>query len=167
MKVFLIGMPGSGKSTFGKLLADKMALSFIDLDQVITKAEQKSVADIFQEEGEVIFRQIEADQLRKSTGEHHSFVMACGGGTPCFHNSVDWMKEQGKVVFLDVNVNTLVERVKNSTDRPLLQLESGEDIYRRLEQLRKKRLPFYSQAHIIVSEMKISTEAIMESLLKK
>jgi shikimate kinase len=166
MKIFLIGMPGSGKSTFGKLLAEKMALPFIDLDQVIAKAAQKSVADIFEEEGETTFRQIEADQLRNSGSAHHSFVMACGGGTPCFHNSIEWMKEQGKVVFLNVGIETLAERVQHATHRPLLQLESGEDIQRRLEQLKKQRLPFYNQAHVVVAETEISVEVVMNRLLK-
>jgi shikimate kinase len=167
MKIFLIGMPGSGKSTLGKILAEKMALPFIDLDTVITKSQQKSVADIFEEEGQATFRQIEADQLRKSSSEHHSFAMACGGGTPCFHNSLEFMKEQGSVVFLNVSIETLAERVQHATHRPLLQLESGQDIQRRLNQLKKQRLPFYCQAHIIVSEMEISAEVIMDRLLKK
>jgi shikimate kinase len=167
MKIFLIGMPGSGKSTLGKQLAEKMSLPFIDLDAEITKQKGQSISDIFQEQGEAVFRTQESAQLKKSSSTHHSFVMACGGGTPCFYDNLEMMKKQGTVFFLDVSVSTLLHRVKNSSTRPMLPLESEEDTFKRLEKLRQQRLSFYQSAHITLGENEISADAIIEIILKR
>lgn len=167
MKIFLIGMPGSGKSTIGKKLGEMLSLTFIDLDAVITQAEQRSIAEIFQEQGEEEFRKIEAAQLSLVTNSNHSFILACGGGTPCFYTNMDIMKQQGKVLFLDVSIETLAARVKNSSDRPLLQLESDSELIVRLKQLREKRIHFYNQATFTLKEEEITIDSIVNLLLKK
>lgn len=166
MKIFLIGMPGSGKSTFGKLLADKLFLPFVDLDKEIEKSEEKTIEEIFAEKGESYFRQVEADQLRLVCSQQHSFLLATGGGAPCFHNSLSYMKEAGKTIFLDVAVETLFERIQSSTNRPLLQLQTDKELIDRLKEMREERLPVYQQADFVFSESTLSLEKVVDAVVK-
>lgn len=158
-------MPGAGKSTIGKQLANTLMLTFIDLDKEIEKAEGASVSELFSEKGETYFRQAEAKHMREISHSRHSFVMATGGGAPCFHDSMALMKEAGVVLFLDVDIETLQQRVKKSTDRPLLLVETDDELKTRLETLRTKRLPFYSQAHLSFSGATLSVHAVAQTLL--
>lgn len=84
MKIFLIGFMGCGKTHSGKQLSAKLSLPFFDLDAKIEEHEAKSITQIFEEEGEEYFRLLEKDVLHLLCESHESFVMACGGGTPCF-----------------------------------------------------------------------------------
>lgn len=165
MKIFLIGMPGAGKSTLGKQLADRMLLPIIDLDKQLERSENITIPELFRERGEEYFREVEARLLRELSVQQHSFVMATGGGAPCFHQSLEFMKEQGIVVFLDVALDAIYDRVKNSSDRPLLSLESEEELRLRLENLRGKRLPFYSQAHMVFSGENLSADSMANTIM--
>ena len=165
MKIFLIGMPGAGKSTLGKQLAEKMLLTFIDLDKLIEDSEKSVIPELFRERGEEYFREVESRLLRERSTQQHSFVMATGGGAPCFHHSLEFMKEQGIVIFLDVHLDAIHARVKNSSDRPLLSLESEEELRQRLESLRDKRLPFYSQADLTFSGMDLSIDSMTTAIM--
>jgi shikimate kinase len=165
MKIFLVGMPGAGKSTLGKQLGEKLMLPFLDLDKEIQKKEQRTVPDIFREDGEEYFRKTESEILHDISTKQHSFVLATGGGTPCFYNSMEFMKTQGTVIFMDVDVETIFPRVKNSSDRPLLALESEEELKQRLAALRAKRLSHYEKAHLIFSGSSLSADAVAYSLV--
>lgn len=145
MKLYLIGMPGSGKSTLGKQLANELLLEFVDLDTEIEQREGKKIADIFREKGEDYFRQTEAAVLREWAGSSKSFTMATGGGTPCFHHGMDVINQTGISIFLDVDIVTLAERTKQNSTRPLLQPDA--DVNERLKQLLEKRISIYTQAH--------------------
>lgn len=165
MKIFLTGMPGVGKSTLGRQLADKLVLPFIDLDKEIEREQQASISEIFREQGEDFFRQIEAQSLRKICEEQHSFVMATGGGTPCFHQSVDYMKSQGYVFFLDIDLAVIHDRIKNSSSRPLLAIESDYELKLRLETMRKNRIVYYEKAHLTFTGAGLSVEAIAHAIM--
>ncbi len=91
--------------------------------------------------------------------------MATGGGSPCFHESLEFMKAQGIVIFMDVDVESIYPRVKNSSDRPLLSLESDSELKQRLENLRTKRLPFYEKAHLVFSGASLSPDAVAYSIM--
>lgn len=150
MKIFLIGMPGSGKTTLGKELAAHLLIDFVDLDAEIEKAEQKSIPEIFSEKGEAHFRLAEARLLREWAAASSSFVMATGGGAPCFHKGMDIINEYGVSVFLDCAVPTLIERVKKNRERPLLLASDEKELKEKLERIRKERHECYSQAKIIL-----------------
>lgn len=167
MKIFLIGMPGSGKSTLGKILAEKLMMDFFDLDKEIEKREGMPVQEIFHEKGEDYFRIKEQEILREITAQHHSFMMATGGGAPCFYQSINFMLAEGKVLFLDISLPTIFQRVQNSTDRPLLALQSNEVMLERLGKLREERLSVYQQAHYTIEEKDCTTAYVMDLLLKK
>ena len=113
---------GSGKTHWGKLVADEMKMPFFDLDKVITDKEQKTVTEIFAENGEEYFRVKEREVLESLTAEHERFILSCGGGTPCFFNNISFMKKQGKVVWLNTQVDVLVSRLlKEKNTRPLIR----------------------------------------------
>lgn len=151
-KIFLVGMPGSGKSTLGKRLAEELALPFIDLDREIEAQEALSIPDIFMEKGQYYFRDVESALLKKWATSNQSFVMATGGGAPCFHNGVDVMNQNGTTVYLDTTLDVLVERTKRASNRPLLQAENETELRTRLEKLLAERDPVYRKAQLILRE---------------
>ena len=150
MKIYLIGMPGSGKTTLGRKLAKELLTEFLDLDKEIEKSEGRSVQEIFAEQGEDYFRQIESRVLRDWSASGESFIMATGGGTPCFYNGIEIINQTGMSIFLDTPVAVLISRLEKKTDRPLLQSTDKKDKEEKLQTLRKNRLQFYRQANVIV-----------------
>jgi len=154
MKIFLIGLPGSGKTTLGKSLAGLLKTEFVDLDEQIVKQEQQPVSEIFKLKGEDYFRKVESKILQQWASQNQSFVMATGGGAPCFHQGIDVMNTAGKTIYLNVPVEELISRLKNTQDRPLLQ----GDVEKKLEALKAQREPVYQRAKIIVSGPSITAQ---------
>jgi shikimate kinase len=159
MKIFLIGMSGSGKTTIGKRLANELHTDFVDLDWEIEKREGKSVKEIFSQRGEDHFRQIEAEVLRFWISVPQDFVMSTGGGAPCFYGGIDIINQCGLSIFLDVPVEELKIRLAAATDRPLLNAGGEKEKEDKLNFLRTSRLSIYKQAHIIIED------ATLEKLL--
>lgn len=98
-KIFIIGFMGSGKTYWGKKWARQSGLAFFDLDEEIEKQEGKTIAAIFEEDGEDYFRKIEATALRAFTNNKNCLI-SCGGGTACFNNNMQWMNEHGATLYL-------------------------------------------------------------------
>ena len=155
-------MPGSGKSTLGKEIATALLLPFVDLDHEIVMKESESVRVIFREKGEHYFRQIESETLREWAGSDKSFVMATGGGAPCFHNGMDVINTTGLSVFLDVPVNELLTRLQNDQNRPLLNSSDIKEREQRLASLYESRLKTYNLAKIKISNP--TTKTMLEAL---
>src|SRR5258708_15000387 len=122
MKIFLLGLPGSGKTTIGKELAGLLRIPFVDLELEIEKSFKKKITEIFEKQGEGYFRELEAKQLRKWCSAPSGFVMATGGGTPCFYDNLKFINQTGKSIFLDVPAREIVKRIKKAElmERPLL-----------------------------------------------
>ena len=114
MKIFLIGLPGSGKTTIGKLIADELAIPFIDLDDEIEATSAKSIREIFSNDGESVFRQLEADALQNTILNNVSFLLATGGGAPCFHNGITIMNQIGITIFLNPSLEIIADRLTNT-----------------------------------------------------
>lgn len=150
MKIFLIGMPGSGKTTLGKQLADEMMLPFVDLDEEIQKKEQLTIPEIFSQRGEDHFRLIESETLVEWASTAADFIMATGGGAPCFHRGIDVINKSGLSIFLDVPIAELVNRLKSDNGRPLLGADLKEK-EARLINIRASRLDCYNQAKVKVT----------------
>jgi shikimate kinase len=145
-KIFLIGLPGSGKSTIGKLLAKKIGLAYTDLDEVIASEMNQRISDIFADCGEPYFRELEKNQLYLQIASQKPQVISCGGGTPCFFDNMLKMNSNGITIFLDVSAIALVQRIQDNEDRPLLK---NENLLDKLTRLRADRMEYYSQAQII------------------
>jgi shikimate kinase len=147
--IFLTGMPGSGKSTSGKLLAEKLGYTFVDLDQEIEKSKEKPIKQIFEEEGENTFRQVEHESLMRLIQEAKlNTVISLGGGTIAHNNNIDPVKKSGTLIYLEVKPQILVERLKNETaNRPLFNATDPELKINLLLSLREH---FYKQAHISI-----------------
>lgn len=150
MLIFLIGFMGSGKSYTGIRLAQQLEYSFVDLDHLIEDQQGKSIDEIFSTLGENEFRQIERDALHSLKGKEH-LVIACGGGTPCFFDNMDWMKNNGTTIFLDLPPKILEKRLLNGMEhRPLIKnLNKTGELISYIESKIAQRRPFYQQADII------------------
>ncbi len=154
MKIFLIGLPGSGKSTLGKQLALKLKLPFVDLDAEIEKSLSTSVKEIFKKQGEDFFRKKESAMLHHFCDTATDFVMATGGGVPVFFDNMTFMNQQGQTIFLDVMPSEIAERVLKTQveDRPLLKVSHPDELKDQIEFLRSQRISFYKQAHTCLKE---------------
>lgn len=154
-RIFLIGLPGSGKSTLGRALAAALGWPFLDLDDVIEAETGASIAALFASEGEIAFRRREAAALRR-VAPAAPLVLATGGGTPCFHASMDWLLAHGHVVWLDVAPAVLAARLLAPASaplahRPLLATADPEtasmtSLTARLTLTLAARRPFYARA---------------------
>lgn len=166
MKIFLIGMPGCGKSTFGKRVAEKLELEFIDLDKELIQQEGTSINEIFEYKGEEYFRQIESEMLKNIAVNRDNYIMATGGGAPCFFDNIDFMNTQGLTIFIDTPVDDLIERLnlKGIDKRPLLRKIGTENLRAGLEDQLKKRLSFYTKATISLPYHKSMEMDIIEAI---
>ena len=130
MKYFIVGYMASGKSTFGKELAKDKGLPFLDLDESVESREGRSISEIFAKEGEEYFRKREREILHEICNEADEFVLATGGGTPCFFDNMDYMNQAGTTVFLNTSPLVIVDRLKRQrADRPLLAMYSDVGIF--------------------------------------
>jgi len=148
MKIFLIGLPGSGKTTLGRQLAEKLNLTFVDLDLEIEKKEGKTVQEIFAKKKENYFREIESKTLKDFCLSKNDFVMSTGGGAPCFYDNITLMNQSGTTIFLDVPASEIARRLEetNLNERPLFSKLSSEQLKDKIEWLRSQRIIYYRQA---------------------
>ncbi|MGZ8593598.1 MAG: shikimate kinase [Actinomycetota bacterium] len=144
MIVYLVGMPGSGKSTVGPALAARLGVPFVELDAEIERTAGSTVREIFDREGEARFRELEAAALTEAATRDPS-VVSCGGGVVLEPANRITLRATGEVVFLSVPVEVLRERVRRAADRPLIR-EAGD-----LERLFRDREPLYREfaAHVV------------------
>ncbi len=165
MKIYLIGMPGSGKTFLGRKLAQALKLQFIDLDEWIEKKEQQMIRQIVQEKGETYFREREQELLHQ-TELKNNFVISCGGGTPVFYNNMEWMKKHGIVIWLNTPLSIISERIlKNITRRPLFMGLSKDELNIKIEELLKKRNPIYKKSHISI-EINTKNKSSLSSVIQ-
>lgn len=165
MTVFLIGFMGSGKTTFGKKVAAKLKLQFIDLDeQICITNKAESINRIIESKGFDYFRQTESETLKSLHIENS--LISTGGGTPCYYSNIDWMKQNGTVVFLQVDEGVLLSRLKNTNleERPLLKGLDEEGLKNFINEKLKERLPFYEQAHFVFNPVTEKMEALVEKI---
>ncbi len=167
VKIVLVGLPGSGKSTFGRTLANQLNLEYVDLDFYIEKQSGKKIRDIFQEEGEGVFRELETARLHEILENTEGFVLSTGGGTPCYNDNMDYINQYSISVYLEVSLSEILNRLHNDelTKRPLFSgLDEGEVILK-LKNLLAERGPHYNQAKIKLSGEDISTEHLTSELM--
>ena len=162
-RIFLVGMPGSGKSTVGAVLANALHAPFFDLDKEIELSANDIIANIFEQQGEGAFRIVEAEALQRLIAEHPEGVIATGGGAPVYSNGMHIMNDHGVTVFLDVSIKTLLNRIKENKDRPLLV----KDAETQLIHLEKARRPTYLKASCYIDCDHLSPNEIAQQIMNK
>ncbi len=140
-----------GKTTIGKELAQRLGLTFYDLDWYIESRMRKSVKAIFDERGEEGFRLIEHNMLHE-VAEFENVVISCGGGTPCFFDNMDYLNQQAETYYLKATPETLFKHIKMAKGvRPLLMNKSDEELKAFIAEQLEKREPYYNKAKTIIN----------------
>lgn len=161
--IFLVGFMGAGKTTVGNILAKKLKLTFIDLDEVIEKERNLTIQEIFSRYGEDFFRDAETKALR-SIADKDRYVVATGGGVVLRKENWQIMIANGITVYLRAPAEVLYNRVKGNTSRPLLQVENP---FEKVCEILSKRVPLYERADLIVDTENVSPEDVAEEIIKK
>lgn len=147
-KVYIIGFMGSGKSTIGRKLASLLRWHFTDLDRRIEKYSGKTIPEIFSQDGEIYFRDLESEVL-KSLKSHTNTVISTGGGTPCFGTNMDFMLETGLTIYLKLTPLQLKSRLANSKgERPLIKDLTNNGLLHFIEDKLASREKWYNRAEI-------------------
>ena len=154
--IFLIGFMGTGKSTIAEALKRKYDMQIVDMDAEIEKEQKMAISDIFATKGEEYFRDLET-QLIKDLQKKDNVVVSCGGGAVLKDENVTEMRKSGKVVLLNATPETILQRVKNSHNRPLLEGNKNIDFIR---ELMSKREDKYSYAADIT--VNVDNRAVVE-----
>ncbi|MBC2578394.1 shikimate dehydrogenase [Peptostreptococcus russellii] len=158
-KIYLVGLPGSGKSTFGKMLSDSLGYNFVDLDDYIEKKENMKINDIFRLYGEVKFRELESQALR-DLESFNKIVIATGGGSILRKENRELLKKHSKVFFIDRSCENILKDLKIE-NRPLLKDSSN-----RIFSLYNERKSFYEEVSDYVLDNSSSLEVLLEKTLK-
>ena len=166
-KIFLIGFMGSGKSHWGNIWARRYAMDFYDLDEVIVARAGKTIAAIFEKEGEGYFRQLETEALL-GFADKENCIVACGGGAACFNDNLDWMNEQGTTIYLSATPQFIFDHVIGEKNkRPLIKQLNEAELLFFIEQKLKEREMFYSQAQYILPVNELSDNSLSHLSLPK
>lgn len=149
MRLYIIGMPGTGKTHFGRQLAKSLHLQFFDLDEQIEKKESALVRQIIIEKGEAYFRAIEHEVLNQLS-HNNNCVLSCGGGAPMFYNNIDLMKTTGIVIWVNTDLTLIAKRIaQNITRRPLFMGLNEPEILHKLHEIYAFRKKNYSKADLV------------------
>jgi shikimate kinase len=171
MRIVLLGYMASGKSTIGKVLAEKLDLPFIDLDDYIENKFQKSISDIFEDEGEIFFRLQEHEAIKEILADQNQFILSLGGGSPCYAGNMDLINshEDVKSVYVKLSVNNIYNRLIAEKDhRPIVSKIPEDELEEFIAKHLFERSFFYEQAKIkVLTDNKNLEETIeeMEKLL--
>ncbi|MFN0212697.1 MAG: shikimate kinase [Saprospiraceae bacterium] len=164
--VFLLGFMGCGKTHWGQLLAEKIHLPFLDLDDLISQKTGGSISQIFAEKGESDFRLLEREALRSLEG-YSSSVIATGGGTPCFFDNIIWMNSVGTTIYLKTPPTLLAKRLRHEKEfRPLLSEVKDADLQAFIEKKMEEREPYYVRAKLLLEQNEID-DAFLEKMLEQ
>jgi len=150
MRVFLLGYMGSGKSTLGPKVAGELSIPFLDLDDVFEERYRISISNFFRKYGEHYFRKIEQALLQELT-KQEEFLLATGGGTPCYYDNLDFMKQHGITVYLRLPFEVLIDRlICSQKKRPVIGGIEDEKFANHIREHLKSRELFYLQSDLIV-----------------
>jgi shikimate kinase len=165
MRVYLIGFMGSGKSTAGKKLANKLGFKFIDLDDFIEQETGLSISEYFEKFGEKKFRELESEMLSK-VSLFDKVVISTGGGTPCFFNNMDTINKSGVSVYLKADISLIMSRLKaEKNQRPLIKNKTDEEMRSYLSDLLTGREKYYQQAHIVVDAKSLNINDLTDKII--
>ncbi|WP_196894263.1 shikimate kinase [Aureivirga marina] len=165
MKISLIGYMGSGKSTIGKLLAEKLKVNYLDLDSFIEEKEKMSIDEIFAQKGEIYFRRVEMQYVKEILDLEGNYVLSMGGGTPCYGNNLLELNSKSKTIYLRASIGTLVQRLqKERENRPIIQTIKEDDLAEFVAKHLFERRDFYEKCQEIISVDNKSIEEIVNEI---
>ena len=160
--IVLTGMMGCGKTSVGELLAEKLNYSFLDVDKEIEKAENKTISQIFNDDGEQYFRFLEKEKI-EDLSELTNTVLALGGGAFENEETRKLLKKNGKVIYLKATPQVIFERIKNEIHRPLLKKNFSVET---ISFILKKRVVNYEKADFIIDTDKYDTEGVVKKIIE-
>lgn len=160
--IFIVGFMGSGKTTWGRKLANKTGWDFIDLDAHIAEKTGMPIPEYFERYGETAFRQLESQTL-KGLSFSSPTVVSTGGGTPCFFDNMPWMNKTGVTVYFQLPAKVLWDRLmkSNITSRPALNGLSGNQLLHHIDTKLSEREPYYQQARLIVNQLNLTVDELV------
>ncbi len=163
--IFLTGFMGCGKSSIGKKLANELNYNFFDLDKEIEKANHTTISELFNKVGELFFREIETKELSKIAETLNKTVVALGGGTVCFNDNLNVIKQKGCLIYLQLDPKSLYSRLVNAkTKRPLLQNLNNDELLLFIETKLKERETYYLSSHIILNGLSLTPNRIINEI---
>lgn len=166
MRIFLLGYMGTGKTYWGKLWAARHGMDFFDLDHEIERNAGMTIREMFEKHGESFFREKEKETLYQFKNKN-DFILSTGGGTPCFFDNMQWMKDNGITIYLNTSVQVLAERLTKEKDhRPLIKNLTNEELIPFIENNINKRNKFYIQSGVILNTETIA-EDTFEQIMRK
>ncbi len=161
-RVILTGFMGTGKTAVGQALANRLGFDFLDTDLMVEEETGKSITDIFEKQGETVFRDYEKKMVKKAL-EKEGVVIATGGGAITDPENLKLMKDKGYVIGLSASPESILQRVSNMDTRPLLK---SKDRLKKIERLLHRRSPYYRKADIIIDTTFRKIEETVEEILK-
>ena len=161
--IVLTGFMGTGKTTVGKILAKKLGMSFVDVDELIEKTAGLKISEVFARFGEAYFRNIETEII-KSITKNFSQVIATGGGAVLRDENLNALKSNGVVFCLTASEELIFDRVKDNNERPLLQVKNPKE---KIRELLAKRMPRYMMADFIINTDGLTQEEVSEKIIKE
>ena len=169
--IFLMGYMGVGKTIIGKSLSNSIGYKFYDMDDFIEKKEGKTVSQIFKDHNEVYFRRLEHKCLIELSSINEKKIISTGGGTPCFENNLDIINTHpySLSVYLKANVNTIIERIKNSEiNRPMIShLKENNQLNEFIKKHLFERSFYYEKSNIKVKTDNLKITEIVDKICKK
>lgn len=160
--IVLTGFMGSGKTSVGKLIAEKTGRAFVDTDDLIEQRAGKSIPRIFEEEGETAFRDLETEAVQHAA-QTHARVIATGGGAVMRPQNREALRKTGEIVFLDAPIEVIFQRIQNDGSRPLLEAENP---LMKARALLEKRRPVYLQADMTVDTQRLTIEQTADKIVQ-
>ena len=160
MKIVLVGFMGSGKSTVGKLLSERLRIPLIDTDAEVERRTGMSISEIFSEKGEKYFRELERNLIEKFLSSQEQLVISTGGGLPAYFNNMELLNRNAFTVYLEADFEVLWQRISEDENRPLVAL--GKE---KVKELFERRRPFYEMAKLKVKTDVNPPEVCVEKIL--
>ncbi len=161
--IVLTGFMGTGKSEVGRILAEKLYFDFIDSDSELEREQKMSITEIFKNYGETFFRDIESNMIERLS-EMEGVVISTGGGVVLRENNIENLKKKGVIVCLTASAETILRRVQQSNNRPLLQVDNP---LQKIKELLSSREQYYRNADITISTEGKSAKEIASEILRK
>ena len=162
--VALIGFMGTGKTAVGEVLAKKLRRKFVEMDLLIAQAAGKSIPEIFAQDGEIAFRELEIEVAKKIAGEKR-LVIACGGGVVLNRINIDRLKQEGIIAYLTATPGVILKRVSGDEGRPLLMTD---DKALKIRELLSFRKPFYERAaDITINTSRLTIDTVAEQIISR